>query len=86
MTKHYNKVNYHFNQNFFYYYCLTILSFGKLSSKSDMRRKMTEQRNKSLGAGVKKAKKNLKEIVEILWETLTNLLKQKTKLLYYTQR
>ena len=41
-----------------------------------MRRKMTE-RNKSLG-GVKKAKK-MKEIVEILWETLTNLLKQKTK-------
>ena len=37
---------------------------------------MTE-RNKSLG-GVKKAKK-MKEIVEILWETLTNLLKQKTK-------
>ena len=42
-----------------------------------MRRKMTE-RNKSLG-GVKKAKKKMKEIVEILWETLTNLLKQKTK-------
>ena len=42
-----------------------------------MRRKMTEEGNKSLG-GVKKAKK-MKEIVEILWETLTNLLKQKTK-------
>ena len=38
---------------------------------------MTEEGNKSLG-GVKKAKK-MKEIVEILWETLTNLLKQKTK-------
>ena len=58
------------------FWLLLILSFCKLSSKSDMRRKMTE-RNKSLG-GVKKAKK-MKEIVEILWETLTNLLKQKTK-------